>query len=585
MKLTKSALAVAALLASTQAYSVENKVLLVGIDGVQYERLQALNTPAFDRLHVRKAYTGGIAGTASEQGTKSGPGWATILTGVWANKHKVDSNGSGLADSAFPSVYRRIKQQYPNADIHSYSTWSPIHSQFFSNDLSLLNGKNAGGSDTTNLNHALGALKNNNPDFVFLHLDEPDVVGHSKCFGNDYDSSIQLADSRLGQLLDEVERREAGGENWLVMVTTDHGRTPGSGCHHGNQTREEKTIFIASNKVLNAEHTQVVPNLPDSSFDNIYGNPSQAAITPTILKFMGINVTVSDKFDSIPLLGDLGVRKVQRNNNQFSWYSSDNGNVTIYRNGTQVDQVVAGLQSWQDSAPEVTGSVDYVFDLNNAPVGYRDSFVKINAVHGWSLSKSYFFRNDNKYVRYDTVLDKADSGYPSYVSNGNWPGLEPYRDDIVAAFKANGSTVYYFLDDGRYLSYDVGSDKVRSGYPKEINDSTWPGLGAYKSKIKSTLRWTGDRVYFFLDDGQYLRYDLGNDSVDSGYPKPVNNSTWPGLGAYATQLRAAMKWSDSRAYFFLDNNQYIRYSIASDSADSGYPKATNNSSWPGLMTP
>ena len=101
-------------------------------------------------------------------------------------------------------------------------------------------GKNAGGSDLGNLNSTLNVLKTGNPDFVFLHLDEPDVVGHNKCFGSSYDASIQLADSRLGQLLDEVEKREAKGENWLVMVTTDHGRTPGSGCHHGNQSTEEK---------------------------------------------------------------------------------------------------------------------------------------------------------------------------------------------------------------------------------------------------------------------------------------------------------------------------------------------------------
>ena len=59
---------------SQQAQALDKKVLLVGIDGVQFERLEALNTPAFDRLKVNKAYTGGIAGSPSEQSTKSGPG-------------------------------------------------------------------------------------------------------------------------------------------------------------------------------------------------------------------------------------------------------------------------------------------------------------------------------------------------------------------------------------------------------------------------------------------------------------------------------------------------------------------------------
>ena len=325
-------------------------------------------------------------------------------------------------------------------------------------------------------------------------------------------------------------------------------------------------------------------NLPNSSYNNIYGYASQAAITPTILRFMGIEPVVNDKFDSIPLLGKLGARKVLNDGSQFTWRSADSGTMTVYRNGQQVDTVSATQQVWQEPA-EINGTVDYVFNLNNTPVGYRQSFLKINAIHEWWNTKAYFFRNDSKYVRYDKVLDKADSGYPVTVTNSNWPGLEPYRDKLVASFKANNSYVYYFLNDGRYLKYSIGSDKVMDGYPATVTNSNWSGLAPYATKIKSALRWTGDKVYFFLDDGNYIRYNLANDAVDSGYPKAVTNGTWPGLGSYAGQIRAAVKWSDSRAYLFLDNNQYIRYSISSDSADSGYPKAVSGSSWPGLMNP
>ncbi len=36
--------------------------------------LQKIHTPGFDRLTTKKAYTGGITGTQSQQDTKSGPG-------------------------------------------------------------------------------------------------------------------------------------------------------------------------------------------------------------------------------------------------------------------------------------------------------------------------------------------------------------------------------------------------------------------------------------------------------------------------------------------------------------------------------
>nr|WP_269432884.1 MULTISPECIES: alkaline phosphatase family protein [unclassified Pseudoalteromonas] len=111
----------------------------------------------------------------------------------------------------------------------------------------------------------MDTLKNNDPDFIFLHLDEPDVIAHSQCFGSAYNDSIQKADSKLNVLLDEIQKRQSNGENWLVLVTTDHGRTPISGCHHGNQTCQEKTIFISSNQTLNDEFSNVVTSLPNQS--------------------------------------------------------------------------------------------------------------------------------------------------------------------------------------------------------------------------------------------------------------------------------------------------------------------------------
>ncbi len=35
-----------------------------------------------------------------------------------------------------------------------------------------------------------------------------------------------------------------------------------------------------------------------------------------------------------------------------------------------------------------------------------------------------------------------------------------------------------FLNNGRYLRYDIEADRADPGYPKLINDETWPGMGA-----------------------------------------------------------------------------------------------------------
>lgn len=367
---------------AADAPPVKKKMLLVGISGVQAEVLLQLETPEMDRLNLGlgKAYTGGLAGEGSEQLTKSGPGWATVLTGVWANKHKVIDNNSGLADSDFPSIFSRMHHANPGAYIASFVSWSPIHDQFFANDLDIMNSKSAGGSDQSNTDLAVDAIKNKDADLVFVELEQPDRIADRDCFGVSYNESIQAADAQLGQLLDEVDKKQAGGEDWLVLVTTDHGRTPGKGCSSGNQSEQEKTIFIASNKSLNSEFTEAIDDLPNESFDGIYGYPAQTAILPTIMDHMSIPNVVDYRLDSTSLLYTPSVRKLMAEQRGIfgwkcgiSWYgggSSDSDEISIYRNGTLVDTVNATTGFWQDSDP-ATGINDYVFELGLVPVGYR----------------------------------------------------------------------------------------------------------------------------------------------------------------------------------------------------------------------
>ena len=67
-------LVVLSLLLSCSAMA-EKKVLIVGLDGFQLEKMQALDLPNIARLSVLKAYAGGVKGKVTEQETLSGPGW------------------------------------------------------------------------------------------------------------------------------------------------------------------------------------------------------------------------------------------------------------------------------------------------------------------------------------------------------------------------------------------------------------------------------------------------------------------------------------------------------------------------------
>ena len=78
-----------------------------------------------------------------------------------------------------------------------------------------------------------------------------------------------------------------------------------------------------------------------------------------------------------------------------------------------------------------------------------------------------------------------------------------------------------------------------------------------------------------------MRYDIATDKADPGYPSRSRVS-WPGFPAdFAAGVNAAVVWNNGKAYFF-KGSEYIRYDIATDKTDAGYPKPIKNF-WPGLF--
>ena len=561
----------------------DKKVLFIGVDGVQLEELQKTHTPHFDRLTIKKAYTGGITGTPTEQATSSGPGWSTILTGVWANKHQVVSNSSGLANPAFPSIFKRLRDAQPNSKIASVINWSEPNTVYFRNDVASNDLSLSGLSDRAVTTKGVELIQQEY-DLIFLHLDDPDGAGHSSGFGNAYNQSIQTTDGYIGELLNAISQSH---HDWLVLITTDHGRQPVTGYNHGGQTKEEKTIFIASNKPLNEEFNSIASGLDNNDYSGLYGHPSQASLTPTALKYLNVEINKDWHLDGIALTGDAGVRKLMtaKNSNQdIVWYSNESQNIDIYRNSKFVTQVDSQLKGWSDTA-DISGIFDYALVQNNVPASVRLNRAEITAATSWDAFRAYFFRNDSQYIRFAKALDKTDAGYPKATNDSSWPGFGNKADKLIAAFEKNTLTSYYFFNDGTYIRYNNTLDKAENGYPKVISNSTWPGLGQYATNIAAALRWKDDKVYFFLKSGEYLRFDLSENKVDTGYPKPINNDTWPGLAAYATNISAAVKWDNQKAYIFLNNQNYVRYSITEDKVESGYPAKTNNENWKGVMAP
>lgn len=197
------------------------------------------------------------------------------------------------------------------------------------------------------------------------------------------------------------------------------------------------------------------------------------------------------------------------------------------------------------------------------------------------MSSKVFFFSGASYYRYDRGDDRVDDGYPLLVS-GQWAGLAAagLGDRIDAAVNWENGKLYLFRG-GAYVRYDLASDRVDDGYPTQIA-TEWPALAhvGFGSDLDAAINWGNGKAYFFKGR-QYVRYDIATDTVDEGFPIDIAVG-WPGFAnaGFVDALSGAVNWGDGKAFFFR-GGQYLRFDIANNSVDDGYPLDIA-AHWPGL---
>ena len=227
------------------------KVLLIGIDGVRPDVLAEVDTPNLDGLIAEGAFT-----DAARTGlpSVSGPGWSSFLTGVWPAKHGVlDNEFENKNYAEYPDLFTRIEGLHPDLETWVAADWLPLvapdHNGPVISDAvdtkHVLNGYEMGWAEADELTVRLAeeALAAGDPDAMFVYLGNPDESSHqARSIGSEYRSAIALADDHVGRLVAALgARASVEEEDWLILVSTDHGRTEQGG--HGGDSPEERTIF------------------------------------------------------------------------------------------------------------------------------------------------------------------------------------------------------------------------------------------------------------------------------------------------------------------------------------------------------
>lgn len=162
------------------------------------------------------------------------------------------------------------------------------------------------------------------------------------------------------------------------------------------------------------------------------------------------------------------------------------------------------------------------------------------------ITKAYFIVGP-RYVRYDSSADAVDPGYPKVIA-GNWTGFSEigFQDGVDAAVEWPNRKVYFFKGS-TYARYDIPGNRIDAGYPIAIAEQ-WSGFPVeFAGGVDAAINWGNGKVYFFRGT-KYLRYDIALDSVDPGFPQEISDQ-WPGFNdaGFGTGIDAAINWGNGKA--------------------------------------
>ncbi|WP_374203443.1 alkaline phosphatase family protein [Streptomyces antimicrobicus] len=233
------------------------KVLVIGLDGVVLDRVKVADAPHLNGLMAQGTTARSTLYANPMAATSSGPGWSTVATGVWPDKHGVrDNSFTGKNYTAHPDFLTRIENAKPSLHTYAAADWEPLTSTdqngpVFSakvdKRLSLKGDRDGYGNEDPKVAAAAATeLRDADTDAAFVYLGQVDSAGHSYgAASQQYLDAIARVDALVGQILTAVRNRPTyAQENWKVLVTTDHGHT-GAGGHGGSGIEERGTFVLA----------------------------------------------------------------------------------------------------------------------------------------------------------------------------------------------------------------------------------------------------------------------------------------------------------------------------------------------------
>ena len=246
------------------------KAIVIGYDGCRVDlfpllstaKKSAINTLLEDGGHAIFTYAGGVPYSESPesvtQATSTAPGWCSMLTGVLADKHGITDNDIVKEIEPKTLILSLVEDGIVDKSAF-YVSWDGHFSRknatyYGEKQYAKQNGVNAKFCRAffdpgTKCNILSDLKKKDCSDFIFSTLEYTDHQGHDTGFtptNPKYVSAFRDAEATGKDIIDAIKARKTyDSEDWLILITTDHG---GNGGGHGGPTLWERMTFIVSNK-------------------------------------------------------------------------------------------------------------------------------------------------------------------------------------------------------------------------------------------------------------------------------------------------------------------------------------------------
>ena len=313
-----------------QAQTGKKKALFIIADGIPADVLEKLPTPNIDKVAAAgsylRAYVGGETGTYNETPTISAVSYNSILTGTWVNKHNVWGNSIKEPNYNYWNIFRFYKESFPKGRTAVFSSWTDNRTKLIGEKLpeagALVLDHVADGYELDTVRfpqdanrdfmhlideevslQAAKTIREKSPDLSWVYLEYTDDMGHMHGDGEAFYNAVKKLDVQVGRIWDAIQyRQKQFREDWLIIITTDHGRSENNGKDHGGQTPRQKSGWIVLNKPAINAHAR-------------YYQASITDIMPTIARHMNVKPAALRlrELDGLPLLGELSVGDLRVN--------------------------------------------------------------------------------------------------------------------------------------------------------------------------------------------------------------------------------------------------------------------------------